>query len=48
MRWDKKYRCGSTIKANWSNDGYTIIYEIQCDTKEGIYNGKEVIGRILA
>lgn len=45
--WEKKYRCGSIIKANWSNDGYTVKYEKGCDIKEGVYNGKEVIGRVL-
>lgn len=46
-RWDKKYRCGSIIKANWSNDGYTINYEMKCDIKGGTYNNKKVVGRVL-
>lgn len=46
--WEKKYECGSTISANWSNDGYTVKFGIKCPTKEGTYNNKKVIGRVLA
>ena len=46
--WEKKYSCGSTIKAEWSNDGYTVNYKTQCRLEEGLYNGKEVLGRVLA
>jgi len=46
-QWEKKYRCGSTISANWSNDGYTVNYEKMCDVEEGVYNGKKVVGRVL-
>ena len=46
--WEKKYSCGSTIKAEWSNDGYTVNYETQCRLEEGLYNGKKVLGRVLA
>ena len=45
--WEKKYRCGSIIKAEWGNDGYIVNYDIRCQPKEGKYYGKEVIGRIL-
>ena len=44
--WEKEYRCGSIISAKWSNDGYTVNYDIKCDVDEGIYNGKEVVGRV--
>lgn len=44
--WEKKYSCGTIIKANWSNDGYTVKFEKGCDIKEGIYNGKDVNGRV--
>jgi hypothetical protein len=45
--WEKGYECKSTIKADWSNDGYTINYEIKCDTKEGRYNDTPVCGRVM-
>ena len=44
--WIKEYYCGSIIKANWSNDGYTINYDMKCVVEEGTYNGKEVNGRV--
>jgi hypothetical protein len=45
--WENKYYCGSTIKANWSNDGYTVNYDKKCDVEEGVYNDKKVVGRII-
>jgi len=46
--WNRVYNCGSIITAEWSNDGYTVNYDIKCDTPEGIYSNIEVSGRVFA
>lgn len=45
--WEKKYYCGSIINAEWSNDGYTVNYNITCEPKEGVYNDTQVCGRVI-
>lgn len=46
-RWEKIYECGTVIKGDSDNEKYHVEYFYNNCGREGAYNKKNVIGRVL-